>query len=329
MTKISQWQRIALLAAGISASVVPMAWSQELYQTHTDGSIWEYTGVPCKGTACSGWLELDNNPDLKMIASGEGLLFELHKDGSIWWYVGPACSGGYCPGWVELNNNPLAVTIGAGPNGLYEVNTDGTLWAWNGVICNGSFCPGWTQWTEPQTDPTPLYAANSTVLVADDGAPGIFIYMGTPFSWPQIDDAGALSVAVDGIGGIYALDQDGTILTRGYYGFYAISQDKVTESIAAGGNSAGGSLYKQQKNHSIWQLTICNDDCYWQEIDDHATSGVPVAGSNTVYQIRKTPTSTSIWQYTGTPCSGTVCSGWVKLDDNPTTLSIVAGPQVF
>jgi len=38
-TKISQWQRIALLAAGLSASVVPMAWSQELYQMHpTDRS---------------------------------------------------------------------------------------------------------------------------------------------------------------------------------------------------------------------------------------------------------------------------------------------------
>jgi hypothetical protein len=72
-------------------------------------------GFYTRNAASSGWLELDNNPDLKMIASGEGLLFELHKDGSIWWYVGPACSGGYCPGWVELNNNPLAVTIGAGP----------------------------------------------------------------------------------------------------------------------------------------------------------------------------------------------------------------------
>jgi hypothetical protein len=63
MTKISQWQRIALLAAGISASVVPMAWSQELYQTHTDGSIWEYTGVPCNGAAVSAGVKFPKNAD--------------------------------------------------------------------------------------------------------------------------------------------------------------------------------------------------------------------------------------------------------------------------
>src|SRR5271166_7209968 len=80
-TKIWQWQRIALLAAGISTSMVSMAWSQELYQTHSDGSIWQYTGVPCGRSSCPGWIELDNNPILKMIAAGGGALYELHNDG--------------------------------------------------------------------------------------------------------------------------------------------------------------------------------------------------------------------------------------------------------
>jgi|SRR5580658_6771826 hypothetical protein len=44
-TKISQWQRIAMLAAGISTSMVSMAWGQNLYQTQSDGSIWQYTGT--------------------------------------------------------------------------------------------------------------------------------------------------------------------------------------------------------------------------------------------------------------------------------------------
>src|ERR1035438_10838148 len=95
-TKISQWQRIALLAAGISASMVSVAWGGTgLYQLHTDGSIWQYTGVPCNGTVCSGWVELDNNPSANMIAAGGGQLYQLHNDGSVWQYTGPTCSGNH------------------------------------------------------------------------------------------------------------------------------------------------------------------------------------------------------------------------------------------
>jgi hypothetical protein len=42
--------------------------------------------------SCPGWIELDNNPNMFMIAAGGGALYEMHGDGSIWWYVGPACS---------------------------------------------------------------------------------------------------------------------------------------------------------------------------------------------------------------------------------------------
>jgi hypothetical protein len=33
-----------------------------------------------------------------------------------------------------------------------------------------------------------------------------------------------------------------------------------------------------------------------------------------------------IWRYTGTPCGGSSCPGWQKLDDNPLTRVIAAGP---
>src|ERR1022692_4275638 len=78
-TKISQWQRIAMLAAGISTSLVSMAWGQNLYQTHSDGSIWVSTGTPCNTVSCPGWLELDNNPNMNMIAAGGGALYQLHN----------------------------------------------------------------------------------------------------------------------------------------------------------------------------------------------------------------------------------------------------------
>jgi hypothetical protein len=163
-TKISQWQRIAMLAAGISTSLVSMAWGQALYQTHNDGSVWQYTGIPCSGGSCPGWLELDNNPDLYMIAAGGGQLYEMHNDGSIWWQIGPACSGGTCPGWVEIDNNPLAFAIGVGGSTPYEMHQDGSLWQFNGTVCTGGFCPGWTE-----LDDTPLggdtsYGANASLL---------------------------------------------------------------------------------------------------------------------------------------------------------------------
>src|ERR1022692_2857544 len=73
-TKVSQWQRIALLAAALSASVVSTAWGgvPGLYQMHLDASIWQYTGEPCAGSSCLGWVELDNNPITAFIAAGGG-----------------------------------------------------------------------------------------------------------------------------------------------------------------------------------------------------------------------------------------------------------------
>lgn len=46
-----------------------------------------------------------------------------------------------------------------------------------------------------------------------------------------------------------------------------------------------------------------------------------VAGFN----ARPVSTAGSIWQYTGTPCAGSSCPGWRKLDNNPATMRIAAG----
>jgi hypothetical protein len=349
MMKISYWRRIALLAAGISASVVSTAWGQNLYQTHSDGSIWQYTGPQCNRVSCPGWVELDNNPSLSMIATGGGALFEMHQDGSIWWYVGPACSQGLCPGWVELDNNPMSVAIGAGTNGTpYEVHQDGSLWEYNGVVCTDGTCPGWT---ELQTDSTQggvafqaHYGVNGAILAALNQVDNcnfgnLSVFGGTPNSWTEIDQNG-YRFAV-GATSLYEFELGGEI--RQYNpppagDWLTIDHNVATTYIAAGGSG----LYKQQQqdgNLSMFQYngTPCNGTTCpgWVKIDNHPGTLVPVVGSNAVYQIRETPSASgppgppSIWQYTGTPCSGTVCSGWVPLDDNPSTTSIVAGPVTF
>jgi len=336
-TKISQWQRIALLTAGISTSMASMAWGQDLYQTHTDGSIWQYTGTPCSGGSCPGWLELDNNPNLKMIAAGGGALFEMHNDGSIWWYVGPACSGGSCPGWVELDNNPLNAAIGVGGSTPYEVHSDGSLWEFNGVICTGSSCPGWTELsTNYQQSSYQWYGANAALLARLPGGTrdNLFLFGGALNSWTVVDSR------IDGdhdnfaVGATALYDFKGRAIRQyaGSYNWLLLDYNRTTEGIVA-----GSGLYQLRRDssasESLWQYTgtPCNQGACpgWVKIDNHQYTE-PVAGSNTVYEMRRPlPGEVSIWQYTGTPCSGSICSGWVPLDNNPNTTSIVAGPVSF
>jgi hypothetical protein len=350
--KILQWQRIAMLATGIATSMVSMAWGQELYQTHSDGSIWEYTGAPCDGRLCPGWIKLDNNPNMSMIAAGGGALYEMHKDGSVWWYVGPACSGSSCPGWVELDDNPAGAAIGVGGSIPYEMHYDGSLWEYNGVICTGGSCPGWTELSGPQAGIQVPFAflvgANATSLVygnSDMYGENFYLFGGAINNWPLIDSSPyGLPFAV-GTNTLYDLRQfPGYYSIRQYtgspitYNWQAIFYSKYTGNGTVATMAAGGNLYVQRPdkngNNSIWQYngtpcdgTVCPG---WVEIDNHPSSFSLVAGSTTAYQMRSSEVEeVSIWQYNGTPCSGGVCSGWVRLDDNPNTTAIVAGPVTF
>jgi hypothetical protein len=55
-----------------------------LFQLHSDGSLWQYTGPPV-----TGWQLLDNNPATTSIVARGGTLYQMHGDGSIWKYTGP------------------------------------------------------------------------------------------------------------------------------------------------------------------------------------------------------------------------------------------------
>jgi len=348
--KISQCQRIALLAAGIAVCMASIASGQELYKTHSDGSIWEYTGTPCGSRSCPGWIELDNNPNMSMIAAGGGALYEMHKDGSIWWYIGPACSGGSCPGWVELDDNPNAAAIGVGGSIPYEMHYDGSLWEYNGVICTGGSCPGWTELSGPQVENQSfgfLVGANASSVVygnSDMYGENLFLFGGAPNGWAQIDtSAYELPFAV-GANTLYDLRAG-----SGYYTIRQYTGSPITYNWQAifygkyfnGGGAiiaAGGDLYMRRPNKngslSVWQYTgtPCNGTTCpgWVEIDNHGDAFAIVAGSSTAYEMRSPSAGEiSIWQYTGTPCSLSVCSGWVPLDSNPNITSIVASPVPF
>src|SRR4030095_15670508 len=73
----------------------------KLFQRHTNGVIWEFTGVPCSElipSKCPGWRKLDNNPRTVQIVSGGGHLYQMWQNGTIFRFTGAACSGDSCLG---------------------------------------------------------------------------------------------------------------------------------------------------------------------------------------------------------------------------------------
>ncbi len=114
-----------------------------LYQLHSSGKIWRFTGTPCSGNSCPGWQMLDNNPATTAISAGDGRLFQLHNSGKIWRFTGMACSGNSCPGWQMLDNNPASKAIAIGGGRLYQLHTTGKIWRYTGTPCSGNSCPGW------------------------------------------------------------------------------------------------------------------------------------------------------------------------------------------
>lgn len=160
------------------------AGARELYQLHTNGRIFRYTGFPCKGELCLGWEVLDRNPATASIAAGGGELYQMHANGHIWRYTGSPCNDRGCHGWERIDdgtdtasiavddaggvyklqrggpiwrytgvphrweaidNNPRTVAIAAGSGTLYQRHRDGSVWRYTGQPCTPAGCPGWQQ----------------------------------------------------------------------------------------------------------------------------------------------------------------------------------------
>jgi hypothetical protein len=88
-TKISQWQRIALLTAGISASMASVSWAGNpfgLYQLHSDGTVWQYLQQPCQENVCNGWQQILNGSSgaVQLVGGGPGELFALLFQNNEW-----------------------------------------------------------------------------------------------------------------------------------------------------------------------------------------------------------------------------------------------------
>jgi hypothetical protein len=265
-----------------------------LFQMHTDGSIWKYTGTPCGFFSCPGWTELDNNSNTKTIVAGGlgGLvyLFQMHFSGSIWQTTGS--------GWTENDNNSLTTQIIAAGGTLFlcfqgtcppnipplvQLHSDGKIWQYTGTPCNNTGCPGW-QMLDDNSLTTKIFG-----FADGNGGPGsifqfhsdgsIWKYTGPTCSgnscpgwqWLANDSSAKQLVAAETSGRIFVLDTNGTIRELTSSGFVTRDTNAATIAIAASDNG----LFQLHSDGSIWYLGSSG----WVLVDNN-TGGKAIAASS-------------------------------------------------
>ena len=117
------WQEVddnpATLSIAAGASFGPLG--PTLYQLHSTGALWRYTGTPMVG-----WELLDTNSATVEVATDGSTLYQRHEgSGAIWRYTGTPFFG-----WERVGGSATTKTIVATrglENGwLYELHDDGT-----------------------------------------------------------------------------------------------------------------------------------------------------------------------------------------------------------
>ena len=319
-------------------AIAPVSGSVRIYGS-LGGVIWQYTGTPCGGKSCPGWIRLDNDDLTMAVAAAGNNLYKLEYDGAIWRYEGglfgnPCRPDSFCPGWRQLDNNRKAVAIAAGGNQLYQMHNDGAIFQSTGGPCNGNSCPGWL----------PLDNNPSTVAIAagdgllyqmhNDGV--ILQYTGTACQgnscpgWVPLDENfNTVAIAASG-GSLYQMHNNGAIfqytgtpcLRGSCPGWRLLDQNFGTVEIVAG----GGSLYQMHNDGAVFQYTgtPCNGNSCpgWLPLDKNSRTVAIVANGGPLYQMHN---DGAIFQYTGTPCTRSSCPGWLLLDNNARTGTIAAG----
>jgi hypothetical protein len=292
------------------------------------GSIWQFTGMPCSGNACPGWLRLDDNGASLRIAAGSTNVYQLHNTGRIWRYTGTPCSGNSCPGWQMLDDNGATVQIAADGNDLFQLHNTGRIWRYTGTPCSGNSCPGWQMLDDNPATLTIVSATGGLYQLHNTGK--IWRYTGRPCSgnscpgWQMLDDNGAtVSIVAEG-NNLYQLHDSGKIWRytgtpcsgNSCPGWQMLDDNPDTLAIV----SAAGNLYQLHKTGKIWRYTgtpCSGNSCPgWQMLDDNPAGMYIVADGGSLFQLHNTG---KIWRYTGTPCSGNSCPGWQMLDDNGAT----------
>ena len=260
----------------------------KLYQRHTTGLIWEFTGVQCNNlSSCPGWRMLDNNSKSAQIVSGGGHLYQMRQDSTIWRFTGARCSGNSCPGWQMLDKNSTTVEIVASGNDLYQRRKDGSTWRYTGKACSGNSCPGWQK---IGNDPKAIeLVAGSTSIYVFNQSGEIWKFTGTPCN-------------STGCPGWQLLD----------------SANTNTKQIAVGSTT----LYRLFKNGQVWRYIGPGQN--WVLLDNFANTVEISASFNGLLQRH---TAGDVWRFNGPVCSNGSCPGWMQIQSFVDTISILGARQ--
>jgi len=288
-----------------------------------DPSIWQYTGVPCGASGCSGWTALDNNPATVAIAAVSGGVYQLHNTGKIWKYTGVPCGASGCSGWNMVDNNANNIGIAADGTNLYKILNNGQIWRYNG-----------SAWQMLDNNPRgKAIVASNGYLYQLHSTGAIWRFTGTVCSggscpgWTQLDgNANTKAIAADGAN-LYQIWKSGAIWRftgtvcsgNSCPGWQLLDNNANSNDIAAG----GGNLYQLQKTGTIWRYSAGA----WSQLGNNpAAVAISAAGSN-LYQLHA---NGALYKSTGVACSGGSCPGWQLLDNNAKTSAIdAAGSSLF
>lgn len=277
---------------------------QDLYQVHSDGSIWHYDGVPF-----SGWTQLGNNPATKQVTTGgHGTkLYELDSTGTVW---SDNVSNNT---WSDIDSSTTTTEIASNANNLYQLEKDGSI-----VQSDGGPIAVRTTIGDQSTDVAIAASETNLYALGSDGM--LRSYNGSPESWTALDNNPAtIGVAAnDKNGSVFELHKDGSIWQ--YTGTPLTGWRQIGDNAAAvsiSGSPTAGYVYEYDSTGTIWQY----NGSTWTRIDDNTLSAaITVGDDGSPYQIQKGIHRGFIYQYVGTPISG-----WNWLDSNYTATAVVAG----
>ncbi|KAF5598331.1 beta-glucosidase [Fusarium pseudocircinatum] len=260
------WQLLDNNAAAISI----VADGSDLYQLHSSGFIWFYTGTPI-----TGWRLLGNKASTTKIDASKGNLYQLRNTGDIFRYTGTPVTG-----WQLVDNNPAALDIVASGNDLYQLHESGFVYKYTGTPITG-----WQQLSNSKN--TFRIAASGGNLYRLDNDGTIWKYNGVPLTgWDKLRSSGSgIKDIVARNADLYELDNDGNIWQYTgvpITGWRQLDNNFRTIQIAAG---AGG-FYQLHNWGAIWLYTG-TPFTGWKLLDANATSTYITAGDS-LYQLRTT-----------------------------------------
>lgn len=205
-----------------------------LYQRHTDGSVYKYTGSNSAwnyiGAASDNIIEIVAAADEIYQRRKDGWIARWTGTGTTWSTIGQArpskqiaitdtktlwnllTTGDlvrseypYNTGWTVVDQNPLNIAIATGGNEFYKLQSDGKI-VWLDSV--GYY---WVTIGEGRNVAS-IYAAG-TYLYKREGDRSIWRYTGTPGVWEMLDGAGvAVDVVGDRRGGVWELRGSGEVM---------------------------------------------------------------------------------------------------------------------